>query len=52
MIGVLVLVGSDITERIISFAPRRFQSRLRQILRVSAPSALGTAFVPGESGED
>ncbi|MGD2253291.1 MAG: ABC transporter permease [Anaerolineales bacterium] len=52
MIGVLVLVGSDITERVISIAPRRFQSRLRQILRVSAPSALGTVFVPGESGED
>lgn len=52
MIAVLLLVGSDATERLIHLFPRRYQSRLRQILRVRAPSALGTVFVPGESGED
>ena len=52
MIAVLLLVGSDATERLIHVFPRRYQSRLRQILRVRAPSALGTVFTPGESGED
>ena len=52
MIAVLLLVGSDATERLIHMVPRRYQRRLRQILRVRAPSALGTVFVPGESGED
>lgn len=51
MISVLLLVGSDATDRLIDLAPRRFQSRLRQVLRVRPPGALGTAFAPGESGE-
>jgi len=51
MIGVLLLVSSDATDRLVAIAPRRFQSRLRQILRVRPPGALGTAFTPGEAGE-
>ncbi|OGO15470.1 MAG: amino acid ABC transporter permease [Chloroflexi bacterium RBG_16_48_8] len=51
MIAVLLLVGSDATDRLIALAPQRFQRRLRQILRVRPPSALGTAFTPGEAGE-
>ena len=51
MIGVLLLVGSDAADRLIDLAPRRFQSRLRQVIRVRPPRALGTAFAPGESGE-
>lgn len=51
MIGVLLLVGSDAADRLIDLAPRRFQSRLRQVIRVRPPGALGTAFTPGESGE-
>jgi ABC-type uncharacterized transport system permease subunit len=52
MIGVLILVGSDVTERLITLAPRRFQTQLRHVLRVRPPAALGTAFMAGESGED
>jgi simple sugar transport system permease protein len=51
MIGVLLLVSSDAVDRLIDLAPRRFQSRLRQVIRVRPPGALGTAFAPGESGE-
>jgi hypothetical protein len=51
MILVLVLVGSDVTERLIRFAPERLQGRLYNLLRVRAPAALGKAFRPGESGE-
>jgi simple sugar transport system permease protein len=51
MIVVLILVGSDFTDRIIAIAPRRFRSRLRQVLRVRPPAALGKVFSPGESGE-
>jgi simple sugar transport system permease protein len=51
MIGVLLLVGSDATDRLIALAPQRFQPKLRQLLRVRPPGALGTAFTPGETGE-
>ncbi|MDF1500397.1 MAG: ABC transporter permease [Anaerolineales bacterium] len=51
MITVLTLVGSDVSERLILFAPRRFQSRLRHILRVRPPAALGKPFSPSSSGE-
>lgn len=51
MIAVLLLVESEATERLISFAPRRYRQRLRQLLRVRAPRALGTAFTPGEAVE-
>jgi simple sugar transport system permease protein len=50
MIAVLLLVGSDATDRLIALVPRRFQPRLRQVLRVRPPGALGTLFIPGESG--
>lgn len=52
MIGVLLLVGSDATERLIVIAPRRFQKQLRQALRVRPPAALGQPFTPGQSEED
>ncbi|MGD8553613.1 MAG: ABC transporter permease [Anaerolineales bacterium] len=51
MIAVLMLVGSDLSERVILFAPERYRPRLRHMLRVSAPAALGKAFSPGSSGE-
>jgi simple sugar transport system permease protein len=51
MIGVLLLVGSDITDRLIAFAPRRLRRRLRQVIRVNSPKALGTVFTPGASSE-
>ncbi len=51
MIGVLLLVGSDYTDRLIALAPERYRRRVRQILRVSSPKALGTVFIPGESSE-
>lgn len=44
MIFVLLLVGSDTTERVIELTPKRIQPRLRSILRVSPPLALGTTF--------
>lgn len=49
MIGVLVLVGSDIADRLANLAPRRYRHRLRGILRVRAPAALGQVFQLGES---
>lgn len=45
MIGVLLLVGSDFTERMIILAPRSLRRPLQQILRVSPPRALGAMFV-------
>jgi len=51
MIGVLLLVGSDVSDRLVALAPRRFQPRLRQLLRVRPPGALGKPFAPGEVGE-
>ncbi|MCK5643729.1 MAG: ABC transporter permease [Gammaproteobacteria bacterium] len=51
MLMVLLLVGSDFTERLITLTPRRFHPRLRQVLRVRPPGALGKVFSPGESGE-
>jgi simple sugar transport system permease protein len=44
MIGVLLLVGSDATERFISLMPKSVQRPLRGVLRVSPPMALGTEF--------
>jgi ABC-type uncharacterized transport system permease subunit len=52
MILVLLLVGSEATERLISIMPRRFQPRLRQVLRVRPPAALGKPFTPGAAKED
>jgi simple sugar transport system permease protein len=52
MIGVLLLVGSEATDRLILMMPRRIQPRLRQLLRVRPPAALGAAFQHGESTGD
>lgn len=49
MIAVLLLVGSDVTERLVMIVPRRFQPRLRRLLRVRPPAALGVAFSTPES---
>jgi len=45
MILVLLVVGSDITERVISFMPVRVQPTLRRLLRIAPPMALSTNFV-------
>jgi ABC-type uncharacterized transport system permease subunit len=45
MIGVLLLVGSETTERVILIMPKPVQRPLRRLLRVSPPLALGTSFV-------
>jgi simple sugar transport system permease protein len=45
MIAVLMVVSSDITERLIEFMPRRVQSPLRRMLRITAPMALGSTLV-------
>jgi len=42
MIIVLVVVGSDFSERIVALAPKGMQRPLRRLLRVSPPMALGT----------
>jgi simple sugar transport system permease protein len=44
MIVVLLLVGSEWTDRVIGLMPRPVQRPLRQLLRVSPPMALGTRF--------
>ncbi|MFN2187573.1 MAG: ABC transporter permease [Candidatus Promineifilaceae bacterium] len=44
MVFVLVAVGSEVTERVISMMPKSFQAPLRSLLRVSPPMALGTTF--------
>jgi hypothetical protein len=44
MIAVLLLVGGESTERVISVMPKPVQRPLRRILRVSPPMALGTNF--------
>ncbi len=49
MIAVLLLVGSDVTERLVMIMPRRIQPRLRRLLRVRPPAALGVAFSTPES---
>jgi simple sugar transport system permease protein len=45
MITVLLLVGSDFTERVILMAPHRMQRPLQRFLRISPPKALGSTFV-------
>jgi simple sugar transport system permease protein len=44
MIAVLLLVSSDVTDRLISIFPKRVQSTVRHILKVAPPSALGSSF--------
>ncbi len=49
MIAVLLAVGSDLTDRLIAFAPRRLRQQLKRILKIRPPAALGQPFTPGES---
>jgi simple sugar transport system permease protein len=44
MIVVLLLVGSDFTERFILLLPKSLQPPLRRMLRVEPPMALGSTF--------
>ena len=44
MIAILVIVGSNITERVISYLPLRLQRPLRNLLRVEPPMSLGKTF--------
>lgn len=44
MIVVLLLVGSDFTERIVTIAPKSLQRPLQRLLRVAPPAALGSTF--------
>lgn len=44
MILVLLLVGSNLTERFIMATPHSWQGPLRSLLRVQPPMALGTTF--------
>ncbi len=44
MIAVLLIVGSDYTERLIEFMPRRVQPPLRRMLRIAPPMALGSSI--------
>ena len=45
MILVLLLVGSDFTERMILIAPKSIQRPLQRILRIAPPAALGSSFI-------
>ena len=45
MILVLLLVGSDFTERLVTIAPKSLQRPLQKLLRISPPQALGSTFV-------
>ncbi|KAA3648040.1 MAG: ABC transporter permease [Chloroflexi bacterium] len=47
MIAVLLVVGSDFTERFTAILPKPLQGPVRQLLRVAPPMALGNTF-----GED
>lgn len=44
MIVVLLIVSSDVTERLIGMMPRRVQLPLRRMLRITAPMALGSTL--------
>jgi general nucleoside transport system permease protein len=44
MLGVLLLVGSDFTKRLISVLPRPMQAPLARLLRIAPPQALGRTF--------
>jgi len=37
-------VGSDLSEWLVALVPKRYQNRLRSLLRVDAPQALGVNF--------
>jgi simple sugar transport system permease protein len=44
MIAVLLLVSSDLTERLIAIFPKRMQNALRRLVRVAPPMSLGSSF--------
>jgi simple sugar transport system permease protein len=44
MIAVLLIVGSEYTERFILMMPKGIQRILRRLLHISAPMALGESF--------
>jgi simple sugar transport system permease protein len=45
MILVLLLVGSDFTERLVTIAPKSVRRPLQRLLRISPPQALGSTFI-------
>jgi hypothetical protein len=47
MILVLFLAGSNVLDRLVNLMPERWQPRLRRLLRVQPPMALGTTFEEG-----
>jgi simple sugar transport system permease protein len=47
MILALFLAGSNALDRLVSLMPERSQPRLRRLLRVQPPMALGTTFEEG-----
>ncbi|MFN2221123.1 MAG: ABC transporter permease subunit, partial [Candidatus Promineifilaceae bacterium] len=47
MILVLFLAGSNALDRVVTLMPARWQPRLRRLLRVQPPMALGTTFEEG-----
>jgi ABC-type uncharacterized transport system permease subunit len=47
MILVLFLAGSNVLDRLVNLMPERSQPRLRRLLRVRPPMALGTTFEEG-----
>jgi general nucleoside transport system permease protein len=44
MITVLLLVGSDVTERLIAVFPKKLRKTLRHLIRVAPPMSLGSSF--------
>ena len=45
MLGVLLMVGSDFSKRLINIAPAALQRPLSRMLRVAPPEGLGQAFL-------
>jgi general nucleoside transport system permease protein len=44
MIAVLLLVSSDVSVRLIAIFPKQMQNKLRHIIHVAPPTALGSSF--------
>ena len=45
MIGVLLLIGGDLPERLLALSPPRLRPLVERTLRVQPPAALGSAFI-------
>lgn len=45
MLGVLLMVGSNISKRVVNAAPKSLQRPLARVLRVAPPQSLGRAFI-------